>query len=159
MNIQDAANLLGISNGITPEITKEAFRRAAMKFHPDRNSAGLEMMQAINAAYQVLREFNGVVGEANGYDDLLSDAINGVRTCPGVVVEVCGNWVWLSGNTKEFKAIIKDVGFKWASKKGMWYFRPDEWKSSNRRQNSIEEIRNLHGSVKVNSKNVQMVDA
>jgi len=70
MNVQDAANILGISGEINPEIAKIAYRRASMKFHPDRNPAGLEMMQAVNAAYEVLREYCGKVNVANGYDDM-----------------------------------------------------------------------------------------
>lgn len=157
MNVHDAANILGISGEITPEIAKDAYRRASMKFHPDRNPAGLEMMQAINAAYNVLRDYTGKVEVANGYDDALNDAINAVITCPGINIEICGNWVWLSGDTKTYKEIIKAAGYKWASKKLMWYFRPEEWSSSCRRNTSIDEIRSTHGSTKVQPKYSQTI--
>lgn len=157
MNIQDAANLLSISGEITPGIVKAAYRRAAMKYHPDRNPAGLMMMQAINAAYDVLREYEGVANEANGYDEMLSDAINAVASCPGIIIEVCGNWVWLSGDTKTHKEIIKEAGFKWAPKKVMWYFRPEEWRSSNRNNTSMDEIRESYGSLKVPTKTLRAV--
>lgn len=152
MKIQDAANLLNISGDITPEIVKAAYRSAAMKFHPDRNLAGLEMMKAINAAYSLLENYTGSVGTANGYADELSDAINAIISCPGLIIEVVGNWVWVSGDTKPFKEILKAAGFKWASKKAMWNFRPEEWKSSNRQQNSIDEIRAKYGSEAVATK-------
>lgn len=152
MKVQDAANILGISGEVTPEIAKLAYRRASMKFHPDRNPAGLVMMQAVNAAYDTLREYVGEVGAANGFDEKLNDAINAIVTCVGVVIEVCGNWVWLSGDTKAHKEIIKAAGFKWACKKTMWYFRPEEWKSTSRRNTDMDDIRTTHGSVSVKTK-------
>ena len=64
----------------------------------------------------------------------------------GVTIEVCGIWVWLSGNTKTHKDAIKEAGYKWASKKMQWYFRPDDYKSSSRGTLSMDEIRERHGS-------------
>jgi hypothetical protein len=159
MTNQDAVNLLGLSGEITPEIVKLAYRRASMKFHPDRNPAGLVMMQAINAAYALISEFTGNLEPANGYDEMLNDAINAVVTCEGIIIEVCGNWVWLSGDTKTHKEIIKASGFKWGNVKKMWYFRPEEWKSSNRKNNSIDDIRSVHGSVKIETKKPCSVEA
>lgn len=150
MKIQDAANILGITGEITPEIAKIAFRRASMKFHPDRNPAGLVMMQAINAAYDTLREYNGNVDSvANGYDEKLNDAINSIINCNGLIIEVCGNWIWLTGDTKTHKETLKTAGFKWAAKKGMWYFRPEEWKSSSRANTPMDDIRTTHGSMSI----------
>jgi DnaJ domain len=154
MKIQDAANILDLSDNVTPEDIKLAYRRACMKFHPDRNPAGLQMMQAINAAYVALENFTGTVETGNGYADFLSAAINAVIACPGLVIEVVGNWVWVSGDTKPHKEILKAAGFRWASKKAMWNFRPDEWRSYNRQENSIDEIRALYGSQQIPTKPV-----
>jgi len=97
------------------------------------------------------------VNIANGYDDTLNNAINAVVTCKGINIEVCGNWVWLSGDTKPHRDAIKAAGFKWASKKLMWYFRPEEWSSSNRKNTSIDDIREAHGSIKVQTKYARAV--
>ena len=37
------------------------YRQAALKFHPDRNPAGAEMMKIINAAYDVLKDYAGEI--------------------------------------------------------------------------------------------------
>ena len=56
MKLQDALNVLGLTGaGITFEQAKAAYRRASQKYHPDRNPGGLPMMQAVNAAWQVLQ--------------------------------------------------------------------------------------------------------
>ena len=48
MNINEALNLLNISDKATKEEIKKAYKKMAIKFHPDRNPAGAEVMKAIN---------------------------------------------------------------------------------------------------------------
>ena len=152
MKITDACNLLGLTGDITPELTKAAYRRASMKFHPDRNPAGLEMMKAINSAYDTLREYEGSNATVDAYPEAMNDAITAVVHLEGVVIEVCGNWVWLSGDTRTHKDDIKAAGFKWATKKQMWFFRPDDYKSASRINMAMSDIRVNHGSQIVSNK-------
>jgi hypothetical protein len=160
MNVQDASNLLNLQGDITPELVKAAYRKACMLYHPDRNPSGLVMMQAINSAYELLKNYTGRVKEtSSGYDAKLNDAINSVIHCTDLILEVCGNWLWISGNTKVHKDLLKASGFKWSPKKCMWYFRPEEWKSFNRGNHSIDEIRTTHGSFKIPTKSFQQINA
>jgi hypothetical protein len=148
MNTSDAAKILELDGSITPELVKAAYRRMAMKYHPDRNPAGLEMMQAVNEALAVLKEYTGEVAQgAAGYGEALNDAINAVVTMAGIKIEICGAWVWLSGDTYPHRVAIKAAGFMWASKKKMWYFRPDDWKGG--RGRDMDEIRAKYGSQEV----------
>jgi hypothetical protein len=41
----------------------------------------------------------------------------------------------------------------------MWYFRPAEWKSTNRGTWDIEKIRDTHGSVTVSRKEREKLEA
>jgi curved DNA-binding protein CbpA len=59
MNRQDAAKILSLNGTITSKDIKKAYRVAALKYHPDKNPAGEEMMKIINAAYDVLKDFEG----------------------------------------------------------------------------------------------------
>jgi len=68
----------------------------------------------------------------------------------GITIEVCGSWVWVSGETKPHKDTIKAAGGKWAPKKQEWYFRPKEWKSSNHSEWDMNKIRASFGSSVVN---------
>lgn len=108
MNIKDAAKLLGIKGTVTQEDIKKAYRQAAQQFHPDRNPAGAEMMKMINAAYDILKDFNGVIpcgDSASGnidtneenYSEAVNEAVNKIIHLDGLDIEICGAWVWVSG--------------------------------------------------------------
>ncbi|WP_435112490.1 molecular chaperone DnaJ, partial [Enterobacter hormaechei] len=81
------------------------------------------------------------------YGEDLEKVLNTLSGLTGIVYEVIGNWVWISGETKEHKDILKEMGCKWASKKKQWFYRPEEHKSRwNRKEHSIEEIREMYGT-------------
>ena len=152
MNIKDAARLLNLSGIVTPKDIKTAYRKAAHQYHPDRNPAGADMMKLINNAYEVLKEFEGVIPDYEtqdtDYPEALNAALNAIINLTGLDIEICGAWVWVSGNTKQHKEILKEAGFKYASKKKRWYFRPDDWQSRSRGNLSIDEICGKYGSSK-----------
>ena len=155
MKITDAAQILELSGSVTPQDVKRAYRSAAMKYHPDRNPAGAEMMKIVNAAYDVLKDYTGDIehtdstgqaGERGSYPEALSEALNAVFGLEGLEIEICGAWVWLHGNTYTHRAALKETGFRYASKKKSWYFRPEDWRSSSRGQYSMDDIRDKYGS-------------
>ena len=51
---------------------------------------------------------------------------------------------------KKIKVKLKEIGFKWASKKKMWYF--GEMKSKNPTQKTMEEIKSKYGSETLKTK-------
>ena len=164
LSINDSLLILAVeANPATYEAVKTAYRKACSKYHPDRNPAGTEMMKAVNVADQTLVEHfenvdeihnNGTektasyTGEKDFYDygDKLNEALNSIINLDGLKIEVCGAWVWVTGETKAHKDILKTNGFYYASKKQAWYFRPVEFKSSNRKEFTLDQIRDKYGS-------------
>ncbi len=54
----------------------------------------------------------------------LSEVLELIKGMPGVTAEVVGTWIWLDGDTKPYKEVIKNAGGWWSGKKRKWYFMP-----------------------------------
>ena len=153
MNIYDAAKILKLEGNITPKQVKIAYREASKKYHPDVNPAGEDMMKVINLAYEVLKDYEGIIKsqQQTDYSDKLNVALNAVFGLSGLVVEICGAWVWITGNTRIHKETLKTSGFKWAMKKKAWYFRPEEYRSRSKGSTTLDEIRTKYGTTSPDS--------
>lgn len=75
----------------------------------------------------------------------IKDALRGFG---GLVLEVCGTWLWASGNTKEHKEVLKSLGFHYASKKQMWYWKSPTEQRKRGRTIPMQAIRDTYGSVR-----------
>ncbi|ECA1660389.1 J domain-containing protein [Salmonella enterica subsp. enterica serovar Infantis] len=155
MNIQQALNIFGLSGELTEKDIKKAYKQAALKFHPDRNPVGADMMKAVNSAFDFLMENIDKINQFQSADENarydfgeeLEKVLNILAGLSGVVYEVIGNWIWISGETKTHKDTLKEMGCKWAAKKKQWFYRPEEYKASrNRKEHSIDEIREMYGT-------------
>lgn len=161
MTHKDALHMLGLNQSATIEEIKTAYRKACAKYHPDRNPAGLEMMKLINAAYQALSDYVAKQAEENEnieYGEQINDALNKIINL-GLEIEICGSWIWVSGDTRPHKEILKEAGFKWAPKKMMWHFRPAEYKSFNRGKWDMSQIRAVHGSQVIRNRSYSQIEA
>lgn len=152
MITNDALNILSITGEYTAETIKKSYRKACATYHPDRNPAGLEMMKLVNEAYVTLKGESGTAQESNNdlasYGECIFNALSQIIHLD-LEIEICGAWVWLSGDTKPHKDIIKAAGFKWANKKKLWFFRPADYKSKGRGNFSMDDIRAAHGTQKI----------
>lgn len=166
MNKYDALKILGIAEStVTEEIVKTAYRQVSLKFHPDRNPAGHQMMILINEAREVLKEekypFDYKSEEGYNYGEEINEALNKIINLQGIVIEICGAWVWVSGNTKEHWPILKEVGFKFSAPKKMVYFRPQYAQTRRYKKDglSMDEIRGKYGADKIKPKNPYYISA
>jgi hypothetical protein len=124
---------------------KKEYRTLAKKHHPD-TGGDTATMQAINAEYDKLFKLYNTDGKhdiSDGYRAVI-DKIIGLD---GIEIEICGSWIWVSGDTKQHKDIFKAAGFWWASKKLMWYWRPEESKTKfHNKPVDMDRIRRSYGS-------------
>ena len=72
------------------------------------------------------------------------DALAGLAAKGYISVELCGSWLWISGDTRNFKDYIKATGCKWSGKKKMWYWHPGDFKRRGHGW-TIERIRERFG--------------
>ena len=160
---KQALDIFGLNGKAVFSDIKLAYRKACSQYHPDRNPAGLEMMKVINSAWSALSDYvEGSVSveeesELNLSEEM-NDALNAIIGL-GLEIEICGTWIWVSGDTRTHKEALKLGGYKWAPKKMLWHWRPEGSKSWSKGKYSMDEIRSAHGSVNIKTKSFARLSA
>lgn len=74
-------------------------------------------------------------------------AVMAVIHLPGLVVELCGSWLWVRGETYQHRDALKSAGFRWSRDKQAWYRRPDDAPAFRRgKPQDMQNIRSKYGS-------------
>lgn len=133
---------------------KKAYYRLAKQHHPDAGG-DKATMQAINAEYAELFTRLQHQQTASGASrqtttetpDEFRAIIELLLKLDGLEIELCGSWLWISGDTFAHRDELKAAGCRWASKKKMWSWHHEEDGSTYYRgKRTIEEIRVKYGS-------------
>jgi hypothetical protein len=152
-NTKEIKKMTYFKNIQTIEELKKAYRVLAMKFHPDRPTGDLGIMKIVNNEYDFLlknlKETANVKYNEYEYAENFKNIIDKLIKCNGLIMEICGSWLWVTGNTKENKTILMENGFKWRSKKVAWSL--GDKSKVHHAELSMDKIRNLYGSKIVKS--------
>ena len=142
------------TNCKTLEQLKAEYKKLALKNHPDCGGDE-EVMKAINKEYdEVFPRLKNVhtnkdgktyTKENNETPDEFKDIITALMRMQGGTAEIIGLFIWVSGNTKPYKEQLKALGFKWHSKKACWYKAPAGYVKYNKKQYSMDEVRDMYG--------------
>jgi hypothetical protein len=128
---------------------KKIYKDLAKKLHPDVGGS-TEEFKILNEVYNYVLE-NGIIVEDDAEFDLeLEKVISKILHYENIIIEVIGSWIWLTGETKAIKEVLKELKFKWASKKKMWYY--GEMKGRNPKQKSMDDIKAKYGCQTVKTK-------
>lgn len=137
---------------------KAEYKKLAMKHHPDMGG-DVRTMQAINAEYDktfaVLKELQNMEAEqpesrtkaTTETPEEFRSVVDALFRIEGIEVELCGSWLWVSGDTYQNREALKACGCLWSRSKQRWYWRHAEddcrW---SRGKTSMQEIRHKYGS-------------
>jgi hypothetical protein len=139
------------------EGVKATYKKLAKQYHPDLGGDTLTM-QEINTEYafasaKAIKGGNLSEEETENeirFSEEYRHAIEKIIHLEGIVVELVGYWIWVTGNTFAVKSALKAAGFLFASKKLAWYFRTGEYKMNKGGKKSLDEIRTKYGSEVIN---------
>lgn len=143
----------------TPETLEELktmYKRLALANHPDQGGS-TEAMQQINAEYtELFNTLKNVHRSAEGEkytarqdnDETAAEFIDIIAKLvrlPGIIIELCGSWLWITGETRAVKDELKEIGFRWSKNKTAWYYHRGEYHKS-KGEMSLDDIRIKYGS-------------
>jgi hypothetical protein len=164
--LESAIKIFALTDGIyTLNDVKGIYRRLAHKNHPDKLGGNTEIMQLINNAYgDFCTFFEGnerlTINQHLEKDDFIDfEFINELKNMQGVVIEICGCWVWLRGNTFTYKDKIQQFGFKFSGAKKSWYWSPSLNQDKRKRgSKTMNIIRKQYGSKIVHSNTMTQIN-
>lgn len=155
------------------EDARRRYLSLAKIYHTDTGAGDLATMQTINdqfaaflgrsqaaaeaqelpAGVLALPEHLPEVSDAERIAEQFDALMKSLLPLKGIDIELCGCWVWISGDTKSVKEELKAAGCKFSAKKSMWYWRPEEAAQTFRRRRgagkSMGEIRMKYGSRRI----------
>lgn len=152
----------------TLEELRKQYKELLKKFHPDNPNGSTEATQQINAEYEQLfkilknRHESKMTGAENktksSYDNMkynyeederLREMLQKVIYFSDITIEIIGAWIWIGGNTYQYRKELKDLGFKFAGNKKMWFWHSEAFRKKSNKALSIDDIRNYYGSTEV----------
>jgi len=137
---------------------KARYKELVKQHHPDLGGDE-EIMKLINGLYEsLLKSCDGTTvrdseGNSRQYryseeEMIVAEKLREFlsKKIPMVEIEMIGSWLWVSGETKQSKDIIKEMAFRWHSTKKVWYFTASKKRYFKSSGKSLDEIRNTYGS-------------
>ena len=159
------------TNVNTLEQLRRQYKELLKKYHPDNANGSTTATQNINAEYDKLfkvlkdnheskstdktanstaytqSEYSNMYDRQN--DKVLREILQKIINFDGIEIELVGSWLWVSGNTFKYKKELKELNFKWASQKKMWYWKSEAYHKKSKKSLSMEDIRSYYGSTKM----------
>lgn len=162
------------NNISTLEGLRKQYKQLLKKYHPDCPSGSEEATKTINAEYDSLfkvlkdkhehKQTGDSSTEKTDYnkmkwdfteDQALREILSKIIHLSDITIEICGAWLWVSGNTYQHRKELKEYGFKWASKKSQWYWHSEAFRKKGKKPLSMNDIRNYYGSTEVHMEEVK----
>jgi hypothetical protein len=131
------------------------YKKLAFIHHPDISGYdSTEQMKQINAEYE---KISGQLAALTNHEkseiefsDLYREKIEALLKIKGIVIELIGNWLWVTGETKENKEVLKSLDFKYAPKKKAWFFKNYRYFKTGK-EKTFDEIKTMYFSQRVGS--------
>ena len=147
---------------------KKEYKKLALKNHPDCGGDENEMKK-INNAYTIKFEQlknkqnqtaknNKETKETTEMPNEYIEIIERLLKIAGIEIELCGSWLWVTGNTYAHKTELKNAGCRWSRSKKAWYWHhPEKGARWYKGTQDMATIRDKYGSERFYNANLANV--
>lgn len=139
----------------TAEEGKARYRELVRKYHPDNGYTGNEIKEINVESHKNIhatkegQTYTSKTSTRETAQDFI-DIISKLSNLPGIEVELCGSWLWISGNTHPVKSQLCTFGCRWSKSKNKWYWTKDDLSNKARyKKPSMEYIRMRYRSQEI----------
>ena len=158
------------NNPTTLEELKKEYKKLVFKHHPDKGGKTSDM-QEINAEYDSLfailkNTHRSATGETYTAKESTTETpeqfrkiIDKLIHLDGISIEICGSWIWITGDTYNNREELKKLHFKYSKGKNAWYYHEPGYRKSSKKSFTLEDIRNMFGSETVNGSKEDKLEA
>lgn len=148
---------------VKPDTTLEELKRQYYKlakiYHPDTGGTE-ENFKALNNEYEKIEKAILSGGtyttqeqkNESEISEIYREIIDSIITIPGIIIEIIGTWIWISGITFPVKEQLKESGFKFHHIKKMWFWHAGDYHKRGNKEMDINEIRVKYGSETIRPK-------
>lgn len=145
----------------TAEEGKSLYRDLLKRFHPDNGETDDSTIKEINAEFSewwkryknvhASDESGKTFYKENPEQDItpFMDILSRIIHLTGIEIEICGSWIWVTGNTYPVHDVLNETGFRWSRSKKAWYWAYDLSNAKYRSHKTLNQIRYQYGSQKV----------
>lgn len=154
---------------------RSAYKKLLVRYHPDNNIEDTTAdMQEINAEYASLFQrlkngfehsdhYNRATNrQKQNYswekDKQIREIILALSKMEGLIIEICGVWIYVRGNTKQYRQELRALGLTWNRQKECWIIHFDDYYRHGQQSMSMNYIREKYGSVFVKSAEKAMIE-
>jgi hypothetical protein len=140
------------------ESLRAEYRKNCLKLHPDKGGTA-EIFADMQNEYERLIKLAAATEAGTACKENrkarytyetekeLMSAMEYFLNIYGITVELCGCWLWITGDTFPVHEKIKEYGAKYSKNKGAWYWSADMGTGKHRGRYSWNKIRAKYGSV------------
>ena len=136
---------------------KRAYLKMVHEHHPDKGGSSEVMAEITNQYQEALAAANGQ--KYTGTDDKErtyyynaakeQEIIDKLAEIMGLGIDVdvmlVGKWIWITGDTKQYRKELKSVKCRWHGKRSAWYWHGKQYKSKYNARVSLNDIANHYG--------------
>lgn len=139
----------------TNEKIKAEYKRLVKLLHPD-NGGSEEVFKEMQNEFDIVfnqvknyhtnKENKKYYKETEEAPEAFRSIIAELERFKNINIDLVGEWLWVSGSTKDIKEELKKIGFRWSHDKGCWYYHTGAYRRhSNKNLKTLEELKNWYG--------------